>query len=165
MIWHCYPCANWRHPYGIFRLRFNKDNNSEVNTAEPVFGTEIVNGIDSPVYHVNFIRISEKFFDSFWRHTHFNMSIDQERFIGRYLYEGNLITDSYYYDDRHWFSVPLDTYDKLLAQFYNKELNDKLDRTIEAEKILLADYLRNRQPLEEFIVKSCPTLAEFSRSI
>lgn len=140
MIWHCYPCANWRHPYGIFRLRFNKDNNSEVNTAEPVFGTEIVNGIDSPVYHVNFIRISEKFFDSFWRHTHFNMSIDQERFVGRYLYEANKYTDK----EIEKLSVPLDTYDAILAEQRSKNVSDTLASNI---ALLKAD-------LDEFISKA-----------
>lgn len=158
MIWCCWH----RHPYGHRHYPWlRKDNNSEINTANPVFGIELVNGRETPIYHVNFIRISEKYFDSFWKHPHFSISIDQERFISRYLYEGGEITD----EERTDLSVPLDSYDKILASLESEELDAILEATILLQKQELAEYLSHRQPLEDFIQRDCPTLAEFWRGL
>lgn len=158
MIWCCWH----RHPYGHRHHPWlRKDNGSEINTANPVFGVELVNGRETPIYHVNFIRISEKYFDSFWRHVHFNMSIEQERFIKRYLYEAGEITDN----NQQKLNVPLDTYDKILASLVSEELNTTLEATILLQKQELAEYLLHRQPLEDFIERDCFTLALFRRSL
>lgn len=65
---------------------------SEINTADPIFITHNrMDGSEVATYHVNLIYLLERLFVNDYNTV---LSIDQERFIKRFLFEAGKVTDA-----------------------------------------------------------------------
>lgn len=65
---------------------------SEINTADPIFITHSkMNDNEIATYHVNLIYLLERLFVNDYNTV---LSIDQERFIRRFLFEAGKVTDA-----------------------------------------------------------------------
>ena len=65
---------------------------SEINTADPIFITHNrMDGNEVATYHVNLIYLLERLFVNDYNTV---LSIDQERFIRRFLFEAGKVTDA-----------------------------------------------------------------------
>ena len=65
---------------------------SEINTADPIFITHNkMDGSEVATYHVNLIYLLERLFVNDYNTV---LSIDQERFIRKFLYEAGKVTDA-----------------------------------------------------------------------
>lgn len=76
----------------VINHRTNKSPLSEINTANPIFIThKSMNGDEIATYHVNIIDLLERLFVNNYNTV---LSIEQERFIIRFLYEAGKVNDA-----------------------------------------------------------------------
>lgn len=81
---------------------------SEINTANPIFiEHEHMDGTKEATFHVNLIYLLDRLF----LHDYYSaLSIEQERFIKRFLYEAGIVTDKKSYDNMSDIMKQLDNF-------------------------------------------------------
>lgn len=79
------------NPYNAQRYADFKKSASEVNTADPLFMVkECMDGSKKAAYHDNLIYLLDKVFIA---DNMRYLSVEQERFMGRYFEEGHTVTE------------------------------------------------------------------------
>lgn len=83
---------HWCHNYHNHHCHHDGDALSEINTGSPVYNrTRTLDNKENLLFDLSFIYQ----LDGMFLHNSFNyLSIDQERFMKEYLYEGGKVTDA-----------------------------------------------------------------------